>query len=119
MPQNEDQRLYGFVRWIAKAGKEEALRQELLKLVPNARKDPGNISYDLFTPPDQPAMTYLFEVWTDRASVEAHAKQPYVQEMIASVPDLLAEPYTAILTGMLSAADAPPGHSVVPGSNRT
>jgi quinol monooxygenase YgiN len=76
----------------AKPGKEAALRQELLALIPSTRKEPGCINYDLHQAVDNPAHFLFHENWTSKQHLDDHLARPHLQAFPAKAPELLAEP---------------------------
>ena len=96
-----------FARFTAKAGKEEALKAELLKMIAPTRAEPDNIFYDLHQGVDQPAFLFFHESWRDEAALTRHMATPHFQAMDAAVETLQADPYSVVITRMTSApADA-------------
>ncbi|MBE9169328.1 antibiotic biosynthesis monooxygenase [Pleurocapsales cyanobacterium LEGE 06147] len=83
-------------RLQAKPGKENALRNALIKLVPLSRAEAGCINYDLHEVLDTPGLFLLYENWTDRAALDLHFSLPHSQEFASITLDLLAEPLQVI-----------------------
>lgn len=92
-----------FARFLAKAGREEALKAELMKMIEPTRAEPDNIFYDLHQGADQPAVFMFHESWPDEAALKRHMDTPHFQAMDAAVEELQAEPYSVVLTRMASA----------------
>ena len=80
----------------AKAGKEQALKQELLALVEPTRAEPGNLDYVLFELRDQRGTFYMREAFKDQAALDAHFAMPYFKRFAAAADDLLEEPLQLI-----------------------
>ena len=76
----------------AKPGKEAALRQELLALIPTTRQEPGCINYDLHRAVDNPAHFLFHENWTSKQHLDDHLARPHLQAFLAKAPELVAEP---------------------------
>ena len=76
----------------AKPGKEAALRQELLALIPTTRQEPGCINYDLHQAVDNPAHFLFHENWNSKQHLDDHLARPHLQALLAKAPELLAEP---------------------------
>ena len=55
----------------AKAGKEQALKEELLKLIEPTRAEPGNLDYVLFEQRDEQGTFYMREAFRDQAALDA------------------------------------------------
>ncbi|EPA94069.1 antibiotic biosynthesis monooxygenase [Pseudomonas umsongensis] len=87
----------------AKAGKEQALKQELLALVEPTRAEPGNLDYVLFKLRDEQGTFYMREAFRDQAALDAHFSMPYFQRFAATVDDLLEEPLQLIFLEQVSA----------------
>ncbi len=77
---------------LAKPGKEEQLRKQVLALVEPSRKDPGCIQYDLHQGSDDPRRFVFYENWTSRELLEAHLKTPHLEAFGRVEGELLAEP---------------------------
>lgn len=87
----------------AKAGKELALKQELLALVEPTRAEPGNLDYVLFEQRDEQGTFYMREAFRDQAALDAHVSMPYFQRFAAMADDLLKEPLQLIFLEQVSA----------------
>jgi quinol monooxygenase YgiN len=95
-----------FARFLAKAGKEDAMRTELLKMIEPTRAEATNLYYDLHQSADQPAIFVFHEAWADEAALKAHMATPHFQALEAAVEDLQAEPYSVVITRMISTPEA-------------
>ncbi|MGY3338112.1 quinol monooxygenase YgiN [Streptomyces filamentosus] len=76
----------------AASGAEEKVRAQALSLVAPSRAEPGNISYQAYVHPEDPAAWLVFEEWEDRAAYEAHLSSPHLTEALAAGPGLLTGP---------------------------
>jgi quinol monooxygenase YgiN len=76
----------------ARPGKEAALREALLALVPTTRQEPGCLNYDLHQALDHPSQFLLHENWTSKQHLDEHLARPHVQSFLARANELLAEP---------------------------
>lgn len=94
-----------FARFLAKAGKEEALKAELLKAIAPTRAEPDNIFYDLHQAPDQPAIFFFHESWKDEAALQQHMETPHLQALVAAAQSLQTEPFSVLVTRMISAPE--------------
>lgn len=72
----------------AKPGKEKALREATLPLVPLVRGDPKNLVYFLQEDRDTPGRFIFYEIFVSREDFEAHNAMPYVQAWLAKLPEL-------------------------------
>ncbi len=86
----------------AKPGKEKALEETLLALVPQTRQEAGCVSYDLHRSLSKPGVFIFYENWADRDALGKHSKMPYMLDLRAKAVDLLAEPIQIELCEMIS-----------------
>ena len=77
---------------VAKPGKEEELRHQLLALVEPTRKEAGFVQYDLHECTDQPGRFIFYENWTSREMLDRHLQSPHLQAYLGMAGSLLAEP---------------------------
>jgi quinol monooxygenase YgiN len=57
---------------VAKKNFVEAVKDELLKLIPPTRKESGCIEYNLHQDNLNPALFIFYEIWDSAASLEMH-----------------------------------------------
>jgi quinol monooxygenase YgiN len=76
----------------AKPGKETALRNELLALIPITRQEPGCINYDLHVSTEKPGEFMFHENWTSKAHLDDHLARPHLTALAAKGGELFAEP---------------------------
>lgn len=67
--------LFIVVGLVAKAGKEDALRQDLSTLVEPSRAEEGNIRYELFEDRETPGHFVFVEEWASEAARTRHHEQ--------------------------------------------
>lgn len=77
---------------VAKPGKEQALIDAVLAIVPDVRKEPGCIAYSLHVSREKPGTVVMYEVWADQAALDAHAKAPNLSGLAVRFDELLGEP---------------------------
>jgi quinol monooxygenase YgiN len=77
---------------IALPGKEEALRQELLRLIEPTRREEGCLQYDLHVAMDNPGRFVFYENWTSRAALDKHLGSKHLQAFLTASKDLREEP---------------------------
>jgi len=77
---------------LAKPGKEEELRRQLLALMEPTRKEEGCVQYDLHVDTGAPGRFLFYENWTSRERLERHLASPHLAAFRAVAGDLLAEP---------------------------
>lgn len=65
----------------AKPGHEDALRQELLGMLPPSRAEPGCIQYTLHEDPAEKGHFYFYEIWKDQAAFDFHAGTPHFKAL--------------------------------------
>ncbi|WIW67347.1 putative quinol monooxygenase [Kocuria sp. ChxB] len=58
--------------WTAKPGEEATVRASLAELSPASREEPGNLYYQAYQSPEEPAVFRIFEVYQDKAAFKAH-----------------------------------------------
>lgn len=75
----------------AKAGKEEALRKELLALVEPTRAEAGCVQYDVHEEQGAPGHFLFYENWTSRAELDAHARSPHLERLFGIVGELVTD----------------------------
>lgn len=87
-------------RIVAKEGKRDLVKAELLKLIDPTRAEEGCINYDLHQDNEEPNLFLFFENWTNRSLWQKHMKADHlVQYMKATdgaVEDFTLNEMTAI-----------------------
>ena len=76
----------------AKPGHEDRVREALLALVAQTRKEKGCISYDLHQSLDNATQFAIYENWSEVADLDAHAKSAHLQEFARIAGRLLERP---------------------------
>ena len=79
-------------RFIAKPGKEEALKNVLNALVAPTRRELGCYQYDLLTNPQEPREFCFVERWEDDKSLDQHREAKHFKTAIAQVEPLVEVP---------------------------
>lgn len=77
---------------LAKPGKEDELKRELLALIEPTRKEEGCVQYDLHVGTDDPRRFVFFENWTSREHLQRHSVSAHLKAFGEKKKDLLAEP---------------------------
>jgi quinol monooxygenase YgiN len=72
----------------AKSGQEQALKQALMTLVPQTRKESGCLSYELCQKQDDARTLTMLEKYQDRAAYDFHGKQAYLAHLVEQLPAL-------------------------------
>ncbi|MCT2020765.1 putative quinol monooxygenase [Kocuria marina] len=66
--------------WTAKPGEEDTVRDALSHLSPAARQEPGNLYYQAYQSPEEPAVFRIFEVYTDEDAFTAHVNSEHFDQ---------------------------------------
>jgi quinol monooxygenase YgiN len=103
-----------FARLKAKPGKEGALRDAMMKMVPASRAEAGCINYDLHVENSDPSVYWVYENWKDEAALAAHTQEPHYLELGKVKDDILAEPAQLIRLTEVSA----PAQAQVAGAHK-
>ena len=77
---------------LAKPGKEETLKAQLLAMVAETRKEDGCVQYDLHVSTKEPGRFVFYENWTSEETLDRHSKSPHLTAFGKIAPELLAEP---------------------------
>lgn len=88
----------------ARPGREDEVRQELLKLVEPTRAEDGCLNYDLHVSDSDPCVFVFYENWTSREALDRHAKSPHLKAWGDKQPDMLAHGVEVNLYEMLTEA---------------
>lgn len=87
-----------FVRFDAKPGQLDILRNELLSVLEPTRAEPGCIAIHLFEENSSSGTFFIHSTWKDEAAFDAHAQFPHMKRFLALVPDLVKNPVKAVRT---------------------
>lgn len=80
---SQDELLTAVTFITGKEGKEDELKNELLKLSAPTRAEAGNLKYDLYQSPQKPNHFMRLEVWRNPQALEEHKKTPHLQASFA------------------------------------
>jgi quinol monooxygenase YgiN len=72
----------------ARPGLTEALYALLSGMTDPSRAEPGNLRYDLWRDPSDPARFVLDELYVDSDAVATHRQTPHFQAYLAHINDL-------------------------------
>ena len=90
-----------FASFLPKPGQEREVEQVLQGMVGPTRAEPGCRRYDLYRAAEGAASFHLFEIYADRAALDAHRATEHYRAYRARIQDLLAEPIKVnMLTGV-------------------
>ena len=76
----------------ARPGQADALRAELLAMLPPSRAEAGCILYELHEDRAKPGSFVFVERWTDAAAFAFHCATPHFQALGPAIADLVAAP---------------------------
>jgi quinol monooxygenase YgiN len=62
----------------ATPGKEEALKQAFLELIPVVLTEPACQRYELYQSAENPTRLIMHELWDDEAGLQAHSQMPHM-----------------------------------------
>lgn len=93
--------LYTFVRFDPVPGKEQQLRDELLRVLDPTRAEPGCLRIHLFESARGAVTFIIHSEWVDEAAFDAHAKLPHMTRFLAAVRDLVTNSLQAVRTSRI------------------
>ena len=79
-------------RFIAKPGKEEALKAVLTALIAPTRREVDCYQYDLLSNPKDPAEFCFVERWGSEQSLDKHGETAHLKAAITQVEPLVEVP---------------------------
>ena len=80
------------VRFHPHPGLEKAFRDELLRVVPPSRAEPGCLSIHAFESLREPAEFAIHSEWIDEAAFEQHSQMPHTVRFVEAAGKLLPHP---------------------------
>jgi autoinducer 2-degrading protein len=83
----------------------EAFKQATIVNATNSRREPGVVRFDFLQVADDPTRFGLYEVYRNRAAVDAHKQTAHYNEWAEKVTPWLAEPRTRVFYENLDPAD--------------
>ena len=83
------------VRFHAKPGAEQALRDVLLAVVEPTRAEPGCVQIQLYRAIRDSSVFFIHSTWTQEAAFDAHAELPHTQLFLSQLPELIDHPLEA------------------------
>ncbi|PWU51364.1 hypothetical protein DLJ46_05200 [Micromonospora globispora] len=96
-------------QFIAGPGRAHAVRDALLQLVQESRKERGNLSYDAHQLKNNPAAFYVLGNWADEQALDAHLASAHVRQCLTqTVAGEIVAPYAQWRAHLLSEPDARP-----------
>ena len=79
-------------RYIAKPGKEDALKTVLIALVAPTRRELGCYQYDLLTNPEDPREFCFVERWEGDKELDQHRQTKHLKTAASAVEGLVEVP---------------------------
>ncbi len=76
----------------AKPGKEKALEQELLAVIPITHEEKGCIVYSLQKSVQEQGVYAMVERWDSQADLDRHLAAPHIQRLFKNIADLVQAP---------------------------
>lgn len=73
----------------------------LQDMVVQSRKEPACLQYILHQGSEDPALFVFHEIWENRAGLDAHNAQPYLQNFGSKAATLLQEPAALYFTDLI------------------
>jgi len=89
-------------RLKAKAGLEEKVKQELMKMVEATRKESGCLNYDLHVDESDPACFLFYENWVSKMALDNHFHTEHFVRLQSMKDELFAEPTSINFMKMIS-----------------
>jgi quinol monooxygenase YgiN len=80
------------VRLEPRPGREAAFRQELLRVLPPSRAEPGCLSIHAFESLREPVEFAIHSQWIDEAAFEQHSQMAHTVRFVAAAERLLTHP---------------------------
>jgi quinol monooxygenase YgiN len=81
-----------FARFLARPGKEQAVKTLLTALIAPARRELGCYQYDLLENPANPRELCIVERWDGDKAFDKHLEMPYLTSGMAQLGELLEVP---------------------------
>jgi quinol monooxygenase YgiN len=79
-------------RFLAKPGKEDALKTALVAVVAPTRRELGCYQYDLLASATEPREFSFVERWAGDKALDEHLETPHVRDLLEKVESLVETP---------------------------
>ena len=89
---------------VAKPGSADALRTLLVSFAEKSRNEPGCKLYTLLEVESEPGRFLTYEIWSDKAALQAHMTSPNVKETLPKLGPILAKPPIQTFLGAVAGA---------------
>lgn len=86
----------------AKPGKEDELKEELIKVIAPSRAEDSCLEYRLHQDLKNPAKFVFYENWASQTAHQQQFQKPYISTLAEKIANLLAEPYQVIFAEELN-----------------
>ena len=86
------------VRFEPRPGKAGEFRQELIRVLPQTRAEPGCLSIRAFESVREPRVFAIHSEWVDESAFELHATLPHTVRFIEAAARLLTHPVEGLKT---------------------
>jgi quinol monooxygenase YgiN len=73
----------------AKAGQEKELEEALTSIVPDVQKEEGTVMYTIHKSKADPGQFLFYEMYKDKAALEAHSSTPYFKAFAGQIGPFL------------------------------
>ncbi|WP_372395620.1 putative quinol monooxygenase [Azospirillum sp. HJ39] len=90
LPPNDQVQLVAYL--VATEGEEQALANAIADIVPAVLEEPGCLGYAAHVIRDVPGTVVMYEVWENRAALDAHLSGANFASLSALFKTLLSEP---------------------------
>jgi quinol monooxygenase YgiN len=84
--------LFGFIRFHAIAGSEEALAEAFNDVIVSSRQEPGCLRIHAFRSTRDPRLFYIHSHWRDEAAFDLHGTLPHTRHFLERVQPLIDHP---------------------------
>jgi quinol monooxygenase YgiN len=81
-----------YAKFTVKDGSTDEVLEILDELIEETRKEPGNISYQLFQSVSDPAVLTVFEQWKDQEAIDAHNASAHFNKALPALEPFQAAP---------------------------
>lgn len=93
---------------ILKDGSQNKFEALMKRIIPEIRKESGNIKYELLKIQGKNDTYIIYEKWTDQKALDWHMSQVYSQEVIEMLAYSLTFPLTEVLNHIEFAEEITP-----------
>jgi quinol monooxygenase YgiN len=78
--------LHIFIRFELRPGKNQRLLEELTRVIPPSRAEPGCVRIHLCQSTREPLDYYIHSEWADEKAFEIHAELPHTKHFLSQLP---------------------------------